>query len=174
MSAVSAVLADCRRAASWAPKPLRVTDVLCCHRAPYQVDTALDFHAERQPMRRAKAMDGDRVLCHRAPSQVDTALDPQAERRPARRAEATDVANAVLDGIDAVLLGAETLRGSYPLECVRTVLAIAQQAELVFDHAHHFEYLLQAAMQARRAAAKACVCFSLLCVRRALTPAVTW
>jgi pyruvate kinase len=64
------------------------------------------------------------------------------------------VANAVLDGIDAVLLGAETLRGSYPLECVRTVLAIAQQAELVFDHAHHFEYLLQAAMQARRAVAE--------------------
>ena len=113
-------------------------------------------------MRWAKATDGDRVLCHRAQVWLTPALDPQAERRPARRAEATDVANAVLDGIDAVLLGAETLRGSYPLECVRTVLAIAQQAELVFDHAHHFEYLLQAAMQARRAAAQACAlaCFA--------------
>ena len=59
------------------------------------------------------------------------------------------MANAVLDGADAVLLGAETLRGLYPLECVRTVLSIAHQAELVFDHAHHFETLLAAAMQAR-------------------------
>ena len=64
------------------------------------------------------------------------------------RAEATDVANAVLDGIDGFMLGAETLRGCYPLECVRTVLSIAHQAELVFDHAHHFELLMQAAMQA--------------------------
>ena len=66
-----------------------------------------------------------------------------------RRAEATDVANAVLDGADAVMLGAETLRGTYPLDCVRTVLSIAHQAELVFDHGHHFELLLAAAMQAR-------------------------
>ncbi len=55
----------------------------------------------------------------------------------------------MLDGADAVMLGAETLRGTYPLDCVRTVLSIAHQAELVFDHAHHFELLLAAAMQAR-------------------------
>lgn len=57
------------------------------------------------------------------------------------RAEATDVANAVLDGADGVLLGAETLRGKYPAITVKTVLAICRQAEQVFDYSGHFECL---------------------------------
>jgi len=57
------------------------------------------------------------------------------------RAEATDVANAVLDGTDGVLLGAETLRGKYPAITVKTVLAICRQAEQVFDYSGHFEWL---------------------------------
>ena len=60
------------------------------------------------------------------------------------RAEATDVANAVLDGVDALLLGAETLRGAYPAETVATVRSIARQAELAFDHGAHFETLMAA------------------------------
>ena len=61
------------------------------------------------------------------------------------RAEATDVANAVLDGVDGILLGAETLRGSYPLQTVQTVLSIARSAEAVFDHELHFETLMDGA-----------------------------
>ena len=57
------------------------------------------------------------------------------------RAEATDVANAVLDGADGLLLGAETLRGKYPAITVKTVLAICCQAEEVFDYSGHFEWL---------------------------------
>ena len=63
------------------------------------------------------------------------------------RAEATDVANAVLDGVDGMLLGAETLRGNYPVETVRTVLAICRQAELAFDHESHFDKMMARAMQ---------------------------
>lgn len=58
------------------------------------------------------------------------------------RAEATDVANAVLDGVDGILLGAETLRGKYPVETVRTILDICRQAEKVFDHTNHFDHLV--------------------------------
>ena len=42
------------------------------------------------------------------------------------RAEATDVANAVLDGVDGILLGAETLRGKYPVETIKTVQSICR------------------------------------------------
>ena len=48
------------------------------------------------------------------------------------RAEATDVANAVLDGVDGILLGAETLRGKYPVETIKTVSSICRQG-----YAHH-------------------------------------
>ncbi|WIA20835.1 hypothetical protein OEZ85_005187 [Tetradesmus obliquus] len=61
------------------------------------------------------------------------------------RAEATDIANAVLDGVDGILLGAETLRGSYPVEAVATIAEICRVAESVFDHTSHYDHLMSAA-----------------------------
>lgn len=44
------------------------------------------------------------------------------------------MANAVLDGVDGLLLGAETLRGLHPVLTVETVLKLCYAAEAHFDY----------------------------------------
>ncbi|KAL4425448.1 hypothetical protein ABPG75_009464 [Micractinium tetrahymenae] len=75
------------------------------------------------------------------PSIITRVVDTMIRTPRPTRAEATDIANAVLDGVDAIMLGAETYRGNYALETVQTVVDICRAAEEVFDHNNHFDHL---------------------------------
>ncbi|KAG9458530.1 hypothetical protein H6P81_003038 [Aristolochia fimbriata] len=61
------------------------------------------------------------------------------------RAEATDVANAVIDGTDCVMLSGETAAGAYPEQAVQTMAKICMEAESTLDYKHIFRKMTEAA-----------------------------
>lgn len=91
-------------------------------------DLALEVSFSDVPLAQKKIIS----VCRQAATPVITAtqmLESMITVHKPTRAEAADVANAILDGTDAVMLSAESAAGKYPVESIATMSEIAQRTE---------------------------------------------
>jgi pyruvate kinase len=91
-------------------------------------DLALEMSLQEVPIAQKRVI----AVCRRAAIPVITAtqmLESMIEKYKPTRAEATDVANAILDGTDALMLSAETAIGRHPVETVTMMSEIAVAVE---------------------------------------------
>ncbi len=91
-------------------------------------DLAVEVGQSRLPGFQKKIIS----LCNKLGKPVITAtqmLESMVENPRPTRAEITDVANAVLDGTDALMLSAESASGKYPFKCIRTMHEIITEVE---------------------------------------------
>lgn len=103
---------------------VRLSDVVMVARG----DLAVEVDQSRLPSSQKRIIS----LCNQLGKPVITAtqmLDSMVENPRPTRAEITDIANAVLDGTDALMLSAESASGKYPFKAIRTMHEIIVEVE---------------------------------------------
>ncbi|MBA2379008.1 MAG: pyruvate kinase [Blastocatellia bacterium] len=105
---------------------IEATDGVMVARGDLGVETTVEHVPVYQKRIIEKAIANDRFVIT-ATQMLQSMIDSPNPTR----AEASDVANAVWDGSDAVMLSGETAAGSYPLETIRTMARIIDAAETI-------------------------------------------
>ncbi len=95
-------------------------------------DLGVEVPTEQMPILQKELIKA----CNKSSKPVITAtqmLDSMIRNPRPTRAEVTDVANAIFDGTDAIMLSGETAAGNYPVQAVETMNRIAHAAESTID-----------------------------------------
>ena len=105
---------------------IQESDGVMVARGDLGVETSVELVPVYQKLIIEKAIANDRFVIT-----ATQMLQSMIENPFPTRAEASDVANAVWDGTDAVMLSAETASGNYPVEAVQTMVRIIDSAETI-------------------------------------------
>ncbi len=131
---------------------IRLSDAVMVARG----DLAVEVGQSQLPGWQKKIIQMSNQL-HRPVITATQMLDSMVDNPRPTRAEITDVANAVIDGSDALMLSAETASGRFPFACIRTMHEIISEVERTTDLYYDIELKGEFVEVAESIAASACV-----------------